>query len=110
MVGGKGAAAGERVSRPLILRLDAEEDVAAAYHWYEERSPGLGAEFLRAVDAGLASIERNPEGNQELYKHARRALLRRFPYGLFYVSSPELIEVIGCIHTRRHPRRWRSRL
>ena len=96
--------------RSLILRPAAEEDVAAAYHWYEERSPGLGSEFLRAVEAGLAAVERNPEAYPELYKHARRALLRRFPYALFYVISPELIEVIGCIHTRRHPRRWRSRV
>ena len=98
------------MSPALILRPAAEEDVEAAYRWYEERSPGLGAEFLRSVEAGLASIERNPEAFQKVYKHARRALLRRFPYALFYVASAELIEVIGCIHTRRHPRRWRSRL
>jgi len=70
----------------------------------------LGAEFLRAVDAALASIERNPEAYQMVYKHARRALLRRFPYALFYVTTPELIEIIGCIHTRRHPGHWRSRI
>ncbi|HET7230416.1 MAG TPA: type II toxin-antitoxin system RelE/ParE family toxin [Longimicrobium sp.] len=98
------------MSRPLILRPVAEDDVEAAYRWYEEQSPGLGAEFLRSVEVGLASIERNPEACQKVYKHARRALLRRFPYALFYVASPELIEVIGCIHTRRHPRHWRSRL
>ena len=98
------------MTRSLILRPDAEDDVAAAYHWYDVRSPGLGAEFLRAVEAGLASVERNPEAYPEVYKHARRALLRRFPYALFYVLSPELIEVIGCIHTRRHPRGWRSRV
>jgi hypothetical protein len=47
------------VTRPLILRPAAEEDVAAAYHWYEERSPGLGSEFLPYAEAGLASEERN---------------------------------------------------
>jgi plasmid stabilization system protein ParE len=98
------------VSRPLILRQDAEDDVEAAYRWYEEQSSGLGAEFLRSVEASLASVERNPEAYQKVYKDARRALLRRFPYALFYVAAPELIEVIGCIHTRRHPKRWRSRL
>jgi plasmid stabilization system protein ParE len=98
------------VSRSLILRQAAEDDVEAAYRWYEEQSPGLGTEFLRSVEAGLALIERNPEAYQQVYRQARRALLRRFPYALFYVASPELIEVIGCIHTRRHPRRWRSRL
>jgi plasmid stabilization system protein ParE len=98
------------VTRPLILRPEAEADVEAAYSWYEEREPGLGAEFLRAVEASLSSIERDPELYPKQYKRARRALLRRFPYALFYVVTSDLIEVIGCIHTRRHPRRWRSRL
>jgi plasmid stabilization system protein ParE len=98
------------VTRPVILRAAAEDDIEAAYHWYEERSPGLGAEYLRAVEAGLAAIERNPELASQVYKRARRVLLRRFPYALFYVVGVEVIEVIGCIHTRRHPRRWRPRL
>jgi toxin ParE1/3/4 len=78
--------------------------------WYEGQSPGLGAELLRAVEAALSSIQRNPEIYPEQYKRARRALLQRFPYAVFYVVGPNLIEVIGCIHVRRHPRRWRSRL
>jgi len=98
------------VTRPVILRAAAEDDIEAAYHWYEERSHGLGAEYLRAVEAGLALIERNPELPPRVYKQARRVLLRRFPYSLFYVVGAELIEVVGCIHTRRHPRRWRSRI
>ena len=98
------------MSRPLIVRADAESDVEAAYHWYEERSPGLGAEFLRAVEASLSSVERDPERYPQHYKRARRALLRRFPYALFYVIESDLVEVIGCLHTRRHPRRWRSRM
>jgi plasmid stabilization system protein ParE len=98
------------MTRPLILRLSAEADIEAAYRWYEEQSPGLGTEFLRAVEASLSSIERNPELYSQQYRRARRALLRRFPYALFYVIQPDLIEVIGCIHVRRHPSRWRSRL
>ncbi len=66
------------MSRPLILRQDAEDDVEAAYRWYEEQSSGRGAEFLRSVEASVASIERNPEAYQKVYKDARRALLRRF--------------------------------
>jgi plasmid stabilization system protein ParE len=98
------------VIRPLILRIEAEADVEGAYRWYEQQSPGLGAEFLRAVEASLSAIERDPELYPQIYQRARRTLLRRFPYALFYVVEPALIEVIGCIHTRRHPRRWRSRL
>ncbi len=98
------------MTRPLIVRPEAETDIEESQRWYEERSPGLGAEFIRAVDACLASIERRPKLYPEYYGQARRALLRRFPYAVFYVIQPESIDVAACFHTSRDPREWRSRL
>jgi hypothetical protein len=37
-------------------------------------------------------------------------LLRRFPYSLLYLIQRESVDVLGCFHVRRDPRRWRSRL
>ena len=34
----------------------------------------------------------------------RRAVLRRFPYGLFYVVDGEQVNVLGCLDLRRDPR------
>jgi putative addiction module component (TIGR02574 family) len=39
----------------------AEADLSDVFAWYEERLPGLGAVFLRSLDACLARIERHPE-------------------------------------------------
>jgi plasmid stabilization system protein ParE len=96
--------------RPLILRLEAEADIEEAFRWYEKQSHGLGAEFLRAVDACLALIARQPELYPEKYKHARQALLRRFPYSIYYVIQPNTVDVLACFHERRNPRRWQSRV
>jgi plasmid stabilization system protein ParE len=98
------------VNRSLILRQAAEDDVEAAFTWYEEQRPGLGSEFLLAVEAGLAAIQRDAELYPTVYKRARRCLLRRFPYALFFVIDAAVVEVIACTHARRHPRRWRSRV
>ncbi len=98
------------MTRPLIIRPAAEADIETAYRWYEDQRVGLGAEFLSVVEAGLSSIERNPERYPERYKRARRLVLRRFPYSLFFLIQPALIEVIACTHGRRNPRHWRSRL
>jgi plasmid stabilization system protein ParE len=68
----------------LIIRPEAEEDMNQSYLWYEERREGLGAEFLLSVEATLESISRFPEMYPKIYKHVRRALLRRFPFGIFY--------------------------
>lgn len=93
----------------LVIRAAAEADVLDAALWYEQRSPGLGAEFLRALDATLSDIATMPERYPLVRGKARRALLRRFPYGVYFVVTPDLVGVIACMHARRDPRRWRER-
>ena len=44
----------------LIIRPQAELDIQDAFEWYEAQALGLGSEFIRAVDACLSAIERNP--------------------------------------------------
>jgi plasmid stabilization system protein ParE len=93
----------------LVVGTAAEADVLDAALWYEQRSPGLGREFLRAVDAALAEIAAMPERYPIVCGEARRALLRRFPYGVYFVLTPGLVSVIACMHARRDPRRWQER-
>lgn len=83
--------------------------MADAALWYEERSEGLGAEFLRAVDVSLAEIARMPAGFPDVHKGIRRAFLRRFPYAIYYVYADDLIQVVGYMHVKRDPRRWQRR-
>jgi plasmid stabilization system protein ParE len=93
----------------LVVRDAAEADITEAARWYEQRSPGLGTEFLRAVDVTLTEIARMPERYPVVRGEARRALLRRFPYAVFFVATPDLVIVLACIHARRDPRRWQER-
>jgi toxin ParE1/3/4 len=93
----------------LVVREAAEADIAEAARWYERRSPGLGGEFLRAVDVTLAEVTRMPERYPLVRGRSRRALLRRFPYAVFFVATPDLVSVIACLHARRDPRLWRER-
>jgi plasmid stabilization system protein ParE len=97
------------MNRTVILRPEAEAELTEAIDWYESRGEGLGADFMRAVDAAMAAIERNPEQHQIVRGQVRRAVLRRFPYGLIYVASEHEITVLACFHGRRDPRRWFER-
>lgn len=93
----------------VLLRPEAEVDLTQAYHWYERQSKGLGAALLLSVDAILAEIQRNPELYPKKYKSVRRALLRRFPYGVFYIVKRETIAVLAIFHARRNPDELRGR-
>jgi len=94
----------------IRFRPEAEDEIAEAVDWYEARGRGLGAAFLRSVEAAIASLRRNPEMYATVLRDARRAVLRRFPYSLIYVPSASEILIVACIHGRRHPARWQRRV
>jgi plasmid stabilization system protein ParE len=93
----------------LFLRPEARAELAEAYRWYEERSTGLGHEFIRSVRIVLAAIERAPSQFPTALDDIRRAQLRRFPYLIYFVVLPESVSVLAVMHGRRDPRRWQAR-
>ena len=93
----------------LIVRPEAESDINAAYAWYEEQRRGLGAEFLEEVERCLVLIQDNPELYAAVYVGTRRALARRFPFGVFYIWDANTISVIAVLHMARHPDSWKGR-
>jgi plasmid stabilization system protein ParE len=90
----------------LIIRPEAELDIQDGFEWYEAQLSGLGSEFIRAVDNCLSGIGRNPQSHPIVYKKARRALVRRFPYGVLYVFEQEFVAVVACFHSKRDPKYW----
>jgi len=98
------------MSYEIIVRPEATREVQEAFNWYEEKSEGLGLEFLRAADACIAGIKRNPLASPTIYQDIRRALLRRFPYALFYIIKEERIIVLACFHAKRDPIDWMRRV
>ena len=92
--------------RDVIIRPEAELDLLEAFGWHEEQRTGLGFEFNIVLDATLAAIARDPQLSQILYGDVRRSLLRRFPYGVFYVTSETAVTVVAVFHARRDPQSW----
>jgi plasmid stabilization system protein ParE len=93
----------------LRIRSEAELDIQDAYQYYEERESGLGSEFVRAVDACLSKVARNPSAYPLVHRQIRRGLIRRFPYGIFYVIEGSTVVVLACFHAKRDPKAWRDR-
>lgn len=93
----------------FLVEPEAEAELDEAFNWYEARTAGLGSEFVRAVRAAFALIRRKPDQFPRARGDIRRALVRRFPYAVYYVAETDQISVLAVIHTRRHPRRWQSR-
>jgi plasmid stabilization system protein ParE len=97
------------MSRELIIRPEAEADIAQAFGWYEARVSGLGSEFLLVLDAAFNSIVRNPNLYPHVHKRVRRALTRKFPFAIFFVAERKKIVVLSVFHVKRNPQAWKKR-
>lgn len=91
------------------LRAEAENDIRDAAVWYESQHLRLGHDFLDAVEASFTRISENPLQFPILYRGTRRALLSRFPFGVFFLIKGQTIVVLAVMHASRNPIRWRDR-
>jgi plasmid stabilization system protein ParE len=94
---------------PVRFRLEAVSDVLLAKEWYDGQRPGLGDDFVRALERIVALVSDLPSAFPEIAVGLRRALLGRFPYALYYRFDADVVDVIACLHTKSAPSRWRSR-
>ncbi len=94
----------------LVIRPEAEADLAEAAQWYDSRERSVGREFLRAFRAATAVLRRNPYLYQPVVGEARRVLLRRFPYGVFYEVHQSEVVILACLHMARDPQVWQERI
>ncbi len=95
--------------KPVLIRPAAAADIEDAFEWYEAQRSGLGEEFLETLTSSLNQIAKNPQIYQVIYRETRRALLKRFPYSIFFREFPQVIIVVACMHSHRNPTRWQSR-
>lgn len=93
----------------LIVSARAVRKIGEAYEWYEEQVPGLGHDLIEALESMFEVIGRSPGLYAETQRGVRRALLSRFPYGVFYATKGAIVSILGVVHTSRDPRSWPRR-
>ena len=93
----------------LVAEPRADLDIAAAYQWYETDRVGLGLEFLDQLGAAYDRIAEDPFAYQDLEAGIRRALLRRFPYAVYFAIEAEVVVVLAVLHVSRNPAEWQRR-
>lgn len=97
------------MTRRVVFRPEAEDEVLETRRWYEERREGLGAEFASAVDAIVERIVMNPVAFPCAHGETRRAVLQRFPYAIYFRVPADGAIVVLALHGRQHPLRWQTR-
>lgn len=97
------------MSLPIILHRAVQPEIDEAARWYEYQRPGLGRDFLAAVDQVMSDITVNPARFGFAKADIREGAIQRFPYVVFYRVLPDRIRVLAVQHTARDPASWASR-
>jgi plasmid stabilization system protein ParE len=96
----------------MIIRFssDADAELAEARQWYAHQREDLDLEFMDSVNEALTQVICNPHLYPIVYRNLRRAVVRRFPFAIFFDVSEDEIQVIAVFHSRRDPEEWQSRV
>jgi plasmid stabilization system protein ParE len=97
------------VTIQVNVRRAAQRDIDEAARWYESQQSGLGDAFLDEFQAASSRISEAPLAYPEVGRSTRRALLQRFPFGIYYRLTDDSAVVLAVMHGSRDPQRWKQR-
>ena len=88
------------MSYTYVLHPKTKQEISEGFAWYEDKLPGLGYEFLDAVENKIAEIIAHPETfSSKGNPNYREALLNRFPFLIVYRIYKQKKEVfISSVH------------
>ncbi|TMU56684.1 type II toxin-antitoxin system RelE/ParE family toxin [Flagellimonas algicola] len=90
----------------IKLILDAHKDFKSAQNWYASISEELGNRFRQSVQEKVNLIAQNPYQFQKRHKELRMALVKRFPYAIYFITGTDQkrIVILAILHTKRNPK------
>ena len=68
----------------IVFLPEARRELRVALAWYFEWKPGLDIQFLNCLDDLLLILSEHPKQFSTKVGRYRRALMRRFPYAIYY--------------------------
>lgn len=93
----------------ISSHLLAEVEINEAAEYYSNSRPGLGKEFLDEIDRSVAEIRINPNQFPLVSAAARKKLVNRFPFTIYFRVTNNEIRIVAIAHQSREPFYWKDR-
>lgn len=88
--------------KQVRLRRRAQQELLGAVEWYQGHDAALSAAFVDEVQALIRRIAELPHQFPVVHRAAiRRALLRQFPYAMYFKIERDDVIVLAILHQRR---------
>ena len=88
----------------------AARELVDAIDYYNCELPGLGQIFLEEVQRIIDLIQKYPLAWSTISRNTRKAILKKFPYGVIYYIESSTVYIIAIAHHHRIPRYWIDRI
>lgn len=90
---------------PYKFSEKAQRDVEKASAWYDKKQWELGLRFTEYLERSIKKIRRNPEQSMFISNLVQRAILKKFPYQIFFTKQENTTIILRVRHTKQKPLR-----
>lgn len=97
------------MSRYIILSPDAKADIRSATRWYENKGIDLSLRFTAETEVIFNRIALYPLQFPLVHKLIRRAVMKEFPYCIYFTVKKYSVSVIAVLHQHRGNSIWMNR-
>ena len=94
----------------VIFHPEAHAEMIEQARYYENKSEGLSADFLDAVEEAARRIAKSPQAGPIERVTIRKRLVSGFPFTILYETQPDRIYIAAVMHQHRRPGYWRERV
>jgi len=97
--------------KPVVFHPEARTEVREAVAYYELRRFDLATAFGDEVEEKVWVIRQDPQRWAKAGSSgARKCLLKRFPYSIYYLDQDHRIWIVAVAHQKRRPYYWLDRI
>jgi plasmid stabilization system protein ParE len=94
------------MSYSLVVSERAQLQLEKATLWFFEQAPGLEIKFLIDIDKAMSYIQKHPLKSQVRYKTVRIKFLKKFDFGIHYITENQTVFVLTVFHTSQNSEEW----
>ncbi len=94
----------------VIFHPEAHAEMIEQARYYENKSEGLGTDFLDAVEETVGRVANSPKAGAIERGIIRKRLVSGFPFTVLYEVQPDRIYIAAVMHQHRRPDYWQKRV
>ncbi|MCA1733809.1 MAG: type II toxin-antitoxin system RelE/ParE family toxin [Acidobacteria bacterium] len=95
--------------KPYRFLAEAQSEFEEQIRYFDEQVTGLGDRFIQALEDAVLLIRQHPMAGETVSKNVRKAVLRAFPFNVYYVNARDEVIIVAVAAHRRRPQYWRVR-